>query len=94
MESLHCSRRQASVLFLLMRLLKEVGGSCCCLQQGEKDPAQGAEHENGIITIGNIRCHKEMEKLYQEGKKLKQVGTYLSKTKEMTINRRSKCCIC
>lgn len=77
-----------------MRLLKEVSGPCCCPQQGEKDPAQRAECENGIITIGNIRCHKKVEKLYQEGKELKQVGPYLSKTKETTVSRRSKRYIC
>lgn len=47
------------------RLLKGVGRFCHCLQQREKDPAQGAEFENDTIKMASLKCQKEADKLYQ-----------------------------
>lgn len=58
-----------------MRLLEGVVGFTVVFSKEEKDPAQGAEFENDTIKMVNIWSHQEMDNLYQQRKKLKQVGT-------------------
>lgn len=58
-----------------MRLLEGVVGFTVVFSKEEKDPAQGAEFDSDTIKMVNIWSHQEMDSLYQERKKVKQVGT-------------------